>query len=231
MARRLPSTLLVGILVAACGTAQPSASPIDTLPGATSEIVTEAPSAATTPGAATATPTTVTTPGPFDGHAYAMDLPEGWVTFDLSDPVGVAALDAFVEANPDMAAAIEAFKALPNVTMAVNQLLGNVVISLSVPTGGVSLEVVTATMTTQFSAVPGIVGVPVPEPITLPAGPAVHWDLTIRANDPSGATYEVGESIYLVANDTTAVLVEFVEAGGVAIPQEAEIIQSLRFTP
>ena len=231
MARRLTPMLLIGVLVAACGTSQASPSPVATIPGATSEIVTEGPSAATTPAPASAAPTIAGTPGPFDGQAYAMDLPEGWITFDLSDPVGVAALDAFVAANPDMATAIEAFKALPNVTMAVNQLLGNVVISLSVPTGGVSLDVVAATMTTQFSAVPGIVGVPEPEQITLPAGPAIHWDLTIRANDPSGSTYEVGESIYLVANDTTAVLVEFVEAGGVAIPQEAEIIQSLRFTP
>lgn len=229
MPRRLQLMLLVGFLVAACGTAQPSPSPVGTVPGATSEIVTEAP--ATTPGPSTVEPTNAGTPGPFDGQPYAMDLPEGWVAFDLSAPAGAAALDAFVAANPDMAAAIEAFKALPNVTMAVNQLLGNVVISLSVPTGGRSFEVVTATMTTQFAAVPGIVGVPVPEPITLPAGPAVHWDLTIEANDPSGTTYQIGESIYLVANDTTAVLVEFVEAGGVAIPQEAEIIQTLRFTP
>lgn len=231
MPRRLPSTLLVGILVAACGTAQPSPSPVETVPGATSEIVTEAPSTAATPAPETAAPTTAATAGPFDGQPYAMDLPEGWVTFDLSDPAGEAALDAFVQANPDMAAAIEAFKALPNVTMAVNQLLGNVMIALSVPTGGLTLEAVAATMTTQFLAVPGVVGEPQAEQITLPAGPAVHWDLTIEANDPSGSTYQVGESIYLVANDTTAVLVEFVEAGGVAIPQEAEIIQSLRFTP
>ena len=230
MARRLPAMLLAGVLLAACGSSQPSRSPVDTVPGSTSEIGTEAPSGAT-PAPATAAPTTAVTAGPFDGQPYAMDLPEGWVTFDLSDPAGVAALDAFVAANPDMAAAIEAFKALPNVTMAVNQLLGNVVISLSVPTGGLTLDVIAASFTTQFAAVPGIVGVPQPESITLPAGPAVHWDLTIQANDPSGSTYQVGESIYLVANDSAAVLVEFVEAGGVAIPQETEIIQSLRFTP
>ncbi len=230
MARRLPSMLLAGILVAACDTAQPSATPVGTAPGPTSEIGTEAPSASTM-APASAAPTAATSAGPFEGEAYSLDLPDGWVAFDLADPAGVAALDAFVAANPDMAAAIEAFKALPNVTMAVNQLLGDVLIALSVPTGGASLEVVTATMTTQFSAVPGIVGVPTPEQITLPAGPAVHWDLTIEANDPSGTTYQVGESVYLVANDTTAVLVEFVEAGGVAVAQEAEIIQTLRFTP
>jgi hypothetical protein len=53
----------------------------------------------------------------------------------------------------------------------------------------------------------------------------------IEANNPSGGTYTVGESIYLVVNDTTAVLVEFVEVGGAAVPQEQQIIQSLRFNP
>lgn len=234
MAPRRSLMLLVGILVAACGTAQPSPSPAGTVPNATSDIATEAPptpSNEPTVAPTSVAPSPAVTAGPFDGQPYTMDLPEGWVTFDLSDPAGAAALDAFVAANPDMAAAIEAFKALPNVTMAVNPLLGNVVVSLSVPTGGASLEVVTATMTSQFLAVPGIVGAPSPEQITLPAGPGVHWDLVIEANDPSGATYQVGESIYLVANDTTAVLVEFVEVGGAPIPQEDEIIRSLRFTP
>lgn len=44
-------------------------------------------------------------------------------------------------------------------------------------------------------------------------------------------TYQVGESVYLVANDAIAVLVEFVEVGGAGIPQEGSIMQTLRFTP
>lgn len=228
MARRLPALVLIGLLAAACGTAEPTVRPVDTAPRSTSIVPTEAPSPTAAPAAE---PTVAITPGPFDGQPYALDLPGGWVTFDLSDPAGVAALDAFVAANPQMAAAIEAFKALPNVTLAVNLLLGNVVVSLAVPTGGLSLDVIAASFTTQFAAVPGVVAVPEPEQVTLPVGPAFHWDLTIEANDPSGGTFQVAESIYLVANDTTAVLVEFVEAGGSGIPQEDQIIRSLRFTP
>lgn len=209
MARLLSVLLLACVLAAGCGTAQPSG---------------------TAPRSTTGLPAGAT-PGPYEGQPYALDLPAGWVAFDLSDPAGVVALDAFVSANPRMAAAIEAFKALPNVTMAVNLPLGNVVVSLAVPSDGLALDVIAASFTTQFAAVPGVVAVPEPDEVTVPAGPAMHWDLAIEANDPSGATYHVAESIYLVANDTTAVLVEFVEAGGAGIPQEEEIIQTLRFTP
>jgi hypothetical protein len=221
--RTLLSMLLAAIVVAACGSSGPSASP------ATSATPTLRPSSAPTAGptgAATVGPT-----GPFDGQAYALDLPDGWTTFDLKDPAGAAALDAFVAANPEMAGAIEAFKSLPNVTMAVNPLVGNVVVSLSLPTGGLPLESIAASFTAQFSAVPGITSVPEAEMITLPVGPAAHWALTIQANDPGGGTSTVAESIYLVANDTTAVLVEFVDSAGTGVPQEQQIIQTLRFTP
>jgi hypothetical protein len=227
LARTLPSMLFVAIFVAACGSSGPSASPGTTIGP------TVGPTQATANGAtvgptlgATAEPT-----GPFDGQAYAMDLPEGWTIFDLEDPAGAAALDAFVAANPEMAGAIEAFKSLPNVTMAVNALVGNVIVSLSLPTGGLPLESIAASFTAQFAAVPGITSAPQAEMITLPVGPAAHWALTIQANDPGGGTSTVAESIYLVANDTTAVLVEFVDSAGTGVPQESQIIQSLRFTP
>jgi hypothetical protein len=228
MPRRLLSAVVAGLLVAACGSAQPTASPA---PPVVTAGPTVAPTVAPTPTAApTAAPTPEAT-GPFDGQAYSLDLPEGWVTFDLSDPAGVAALDTFVKANPDMAGAIAAFKSLPNVTMAVNQLVGNVIVSLSLPTGGLPLDVIAGSFTTQFQAVPGVKDPPEPDDVTLPAGPAVHWHLIIEGNKPEGGKFEVGESIYLVVNDKTAVLVEFVEVGGAGVPQEAQIIQSLRFTP
>ena len=169
--------------------------------------------------------------GPFAGQAYSLDLPEGWVTFDLKDPAGKAALDAFVVANPNMAGAIDAFKSLSNVVMAVNSAAGNVVVSLSIPTQGHNLDEIGQSFTAQFQAVPGVKTVPVAENVTLPVGPAIHWQLAIEANDPAGAVYEVDESIYLVANDTTAVLVEFVEIGDAGIPQEQQIIQTLAFQP
>jgi hypothetical protein len=129
----------------------------------------------------------------------------------------------------NMAGSIAAFKALPNVVMAVNQVLGNVIVSVSIPTGGLGLDVISTSFTTQFAAVPGVKEAPQPTDVTLAAGPAKHWHLVIEANNPSGGTYTVGESIYLVANGTTAVLVEFVEVGGTAVPQEDQIVQTLAF--
>lgn len=225
MPRRLLSLIAIAILVAACGT----------LPPSPSSVATAAPTTASQPTAApTATQSAVATPAattPFAGRPYALDLPEGWQTFDLADPLGTAALDAFVSANPAMGAAIETFKKLPNVTLAVNALLGNVVVALSLPTGGATLDQLGATFTAQFAAVPGVAEPPLPENLTLPIGPAVHWAIKLEANKPSGGTYEVGESVYLVANDTTAVLVEFVEVAGAGVPQEQQIINSLVFTP
>ena len=227
MPRRLSSMILIGVLAGACGTSQPSPSPAPVITAAPTSVT--APSAAPTP---TAAPTPSPAPtSPFAGQPYSLVLPDGWVTFDLSDPAGSAALDSFVVANPEMAGAIEAFRQLPNVTLAVNPLLGNVVVSLSSPTGGLSLDVLAASFTAQFAAVPGVVTAPQPENLTLPVGPAVHWHIDIQANDPGGGTYQVGESVYLVANDTTAVLVEFVEVAGAGVPQEQAIIDSLAFTP
>jgi hypothetical protein len=226
MPRRLLAILVAGLVVAACGTSGPTATPVATT------APTVAPTASAAPTSAPSAAATVVPTGPFDGQAYALDLPDGWTTFDLKDPAGLAALDAFVAANPEMAGAIAAFKTLPNVTMAVNILLGNVVVSLSLPTGGVPLDTLATTFTTQFAAVPGIKEPPVAENVTLPVGPAVHWAISIEANDPSGGGVStVAESIYLVANATTAVLVEFVDSAGTGIPQESQIIQSLRFTP
>ena len=222
MLRRLiPAvTIILAGVVAACGSST------------TSTVV---PSSAATPtpaATATAAPSVVPTlasAGPYDGQAYSLALPEGWLTFDMTDPAGQAALDAFVAANPEMAGSIEAFKSMKGLVMAVNQLLGNVVVSVAIPTGGLSLDVIAASFTSQFAGVPGVQEAPPPDDVTLPAGPAKHWHLVIEANNPSGGTYTVGESIYLVTNAATAVLVEFVEVGGTAVPQEQQIIRSLAF--
>jgi hypothetical protein len=222
MPRRLLSLSVVAVLVVACGTAAPSATPVITA------APTIAPPTAEPTQGQTGTPAPTS---PFAGQPYSLDLPAGWQTFDLSDPSGAAALDSFVAANPEMGASIEAFKKLPNVTLAVNALLGNVVVALSLPTGGVTLDQLATSFTAQFAAVPGVTDPPQPENLTLPVGPAVHWDIKIQANKPGGGTYEVGESVYLVANETTAVLVEFVEVAGGGIPQEQQIINSLAFVP
>jgi hypothetical protein len=229
MAHRLLSLTAVAILVAACGTGQPTpsaATPTTQAPtGAPTQTAAAAPSPST---AAIASPVPTS---PFAGKPYTLTLPAGWQSFDLSDASGTSALDAFVAANPAMAGSIEAFRKLPNVTMAVNLLLGNVVVALSIPTVGLPLETLASTFTAQFAAVPGVKDPPVAENLTLPAGPAVHWHITVEANKPGGGTSEVGESVYLVTNATTGVLVEFVEVGGAGVPQEQEIANSLAFAP
>lgn len=227
MTRRLASSMLLAVLVGACGSTSPNVTP--TAPAFEPTITIPTPEPLPS-GEPTAVPTAPPpSAGPFDKANYSLTLPEGWVSFDMSDPAGQAALDAFVGANPEMAGSIEAFRKLPNVVMAVNQLLGNVIVTVSVPTAGLALDTIAASFTAQFAAVPGVKEAPVAEDVTLPAGAAKHWHLEIEANSPTGGTYSVGESIYLVANDTTAVLVEFVEVGDAAVPQEQQIIQTLAF--
>ncbi|HET7182479.1 MAG TPA: hypothetical protein VFI15_09635, partial [Candidatus Limnocylindrales bacterium] len=197
MIRRLTSAFAVAVLVAACGnTTPPTATPPVVTPTVLLPSV-EA-SAAPSPTQAAVLPSPAVA-DPFAAADYSLTLPDGWVAFDMTDPAGEAALDAFVAANPNMAGSIDAFKKLDNVVMAVNQLLGNVVVTVSVPTGGLPLDVVAASFTSQFQQVAGVKDAPEPTDLTLPAGPAKHWHLVIEANNASGGTYEVGESIYLTA--------------------------------
>jgi hypothetical protein len=189
--------------------------------------VTAAPPATLAPSAAA----TGSAENPFGGQPYALDLPAGWQTFDLSDPAGKAALNAFVAQNPEMGPAIAAFQALPNTVFAVNVLLGNALVTLALPSGGLPLDSLADNFTAQFGAVPGVVSPPQPEDMTLPVGPAVHWDIELAATGAGGDELNVHESLYLVVSPETAVLVEFVTVGGSTIPQEDAIIQSLRFQP
>jgi hypothetical protein len=221
MLRRLLPLVASAALVVACNSATPSPS--------------AAPTVGATPAAApTVAPTTLATPagtGLFSGLPYTLDLPDGWTSFDLSDPAAAAAINAFVAANPEMGPMLDAFKTLPNTVMAVNQLVGNVVISIAIPTGGLPLDTLGKSFTSQFAAVPGVKNPPQAEELTLPVGPALHWDLEVGGTGAGGATFTVKESVYLVENGTTAVLVEFVDGTGAGIPQEDQIIQSLRYAP
>jgi hypothetical protein len=220
MRHRVLGVIGIGLLVAACGSSGPTASP----------VITAGPTVAATPTeAARGSAATTASGDPFAGLAFGLDLPEGWQSFDLDDPAGKTALDAFVAANPEMGPAIQAFQSLPNVVFATNPLLGNVVIAFSLPTGGLDLDTLKQSFNAQFAAVPGLTKVPTPESVTLPAGPAVHWDLEVTTNAANGGTMKVDESLYLVVSGTTAVLVEFVAVGGAPIPQEDQIIRSLTF--
>ena len=203
------------ILLGACSS--PSASP--------SPLPTPSPTATTSP---------TLTPAASEPSAvlpYAVDLPPGWTAFDLSNPATETALDAFVEANPAMAGMIEGFKALPNAGMYVQSLLGNFLVVFAVPSDGASLATISQQFTAQFGNVPGVVGEPVAESLTLPIGDAVHWLLSISAAKPGGGTFSVEESVYLVVNGEWAPIAEFVTASGGQVPDEAEIIESVRFEP
>jgi hypothetical protein len=165
---------------------------------------------------------------PFADQPYSIGLPAGWVAYDLSTLSGPA-LQAFTQANPGLAGAIQAFQSMPNVRLAVNQLQGNALVAIAIPSQGMTLDTIGQSIGAQFQAVPGVAKVPKAESETLPAGPALHWPLSITTNKVGGGTLQVNESIHLLANDTTALLVEFVTPNGAPNPDEAGMIQTVRF--
>jgi hypothetical protein len=167
----------------------------------------------------------------FAGQPYTLDIPDGWQSFDLTSAAGKAALDAFVKVNPGLAAGVSTFESLPNVRLAINPLLGNVLVTLSLPSQGLPLETIGQNFSSQFAAVPGLASPAPPEAITLPAGNALHWKLNVTANQAGGGKVQVAESVYLLVNATTAVIVEFVVIGNGTVPAESSIMQSFQFQP
>jgi hypothetical protein len=228
MDRRLGIILVFAIVASGCGSATPSPSPAPT----------PAPTAAPTP---TPSPTPPPSPSPtpepsaaagadlFAGLDYSIDLPIGWEGFDLSGPGKQAAIDAFSKENPGLAGSVEMFQALPGARMAINTLLGNVLIAVPMPAQGLSLETIGQSLTAQFGMVPGVEKPPVPQPVTLPAGDALHWVVPIETNKVGGGTARIEESLYLVVGGDTAVMVTFVMPPGGTVPDEAMIMESLEF--
>lgn len=195
---------------------------------------TAAPTSVPTPSAPPVQPSANASAGPVDSGvpgsaAYDITIPSSWQSFDLSDPSAKAALDAYVAANPSMAASIKQFETIPGVRMAINPLLGNVMLVFTTPSSGIPLDLLAQTFTAQFQAVPGLQDTPKPENVTLPGGDAVHWTLALTSNKPGGGTVSVEESIYLFANSTYAAVVEFVTPSGGAIPDEQAIVGSFKF--
>ncbi len=177
----------------------------------------------------TASPSTAANSGdPFADQPYSIDLPAGWEAYDLSTLSGPA-LQAFTQANPGLAGAIQAFQTMPNVRLAVNKLQGNALVAIAIPSQGMSLDTIGQSIGAQFQAVPGVTKVPPAETETLAGGPALHWPLSITTNKVGGGTLQVNESIHLLANDKTALLVEFVTPNGAPNPDEASMIQTVRF--
>jgi phage tail protein X len=220
MLHRLALAALLASVLAACGSAAPSPSP-----AAPSAVATTVPTASPAP----ATSHSAAANGdPFADQPYSIDLADGWEAYDLSTLSGPA-LEAFTQANPGLAAAIQAFQTMPNVRLAVNKLQGNALVAIAIPSQGLTLDMLGQTISAQFQAVPGVAKVPAAETETLPAGPALHWPLSVTTNKAGGGTLQVDESIHLLANDKTALLVEFVTTNGAANPDESSMIQTVRF--
>ena len=219
MLHRLALAALLAAVLAGCGSAASS-----------SPAATAAPTAVpTATPAPTASPSTAANSGdPFADQPYSIDLPAGWEAYDLSTLSGPA-LQAFTQANPGLAGAIQAFQTMPNVRLAVNKLHGNALVAIAIPSQGMSLDTIGQSIGAQFQAVPGVTKVPPAETETLAGGPALHWPLSITTNKVGGGTLQVNESIHLLANDKTALLVEFVTPNGAPNPDEASMIQTVRF--
>ena len=228
MRRWFALTVVLAMVAAGCGsTLSPSPSPAVT--------ATPIPTSTATP---TATPAPSPTPSsasasadPFAGQPYTLDLPAGWVAFDPTNPTSKAALDAFGKANPALAPALQAVASNPNLRMAANTLLGDALVVIQLPSQGLPLATIGQSFTAQLQAVPGVTSKPVAKPVSLPAGDALHWDVAISSNKVGGGTVQVDESVYLVADPQTAVVLEFVTPHGGVIPDEATIVKTLRFRP
>ncbi len=192
-------------------------------------IVTPIPTPAPTvePSPSTAAP--VGKIDPFAGQPYRLRLPAGWQTYDLNDAASQAAFDAYAHSNPQMAQAIDAFLTNPNVRMVVNPLLGNAVIVMALPSQGLPLETIGASLTAQFRIVPNVTRVPVAKSVTLPAGGGLHWNIAISSPNGLGRPIRVNESVYLVIHGPTAFVAVFVKPKGGVLPDETKIIKSLRF--
>jgi len=216
---------LITLLVAGCASttsSSPSVAVVETAkPPPT-------PTAKPTP---TPTPLPTASPGLFAGQPYTLELPDGWESFDMNSAANRASLDAFSKANPGVAGAIQALQKTPGVRIAANFLLGDVLVVLALPSQGLSLDALGTSLTAQFKNVPGVGSKVVAKPVKLPVGDAMHWDLSVSANGASGGTTKATESIYLVTDGATAIIVEFVKPQGGVLPSESTIIDSLQFKP
>jgi len=203
--------------------------------GCNSAVATPSPAATITPTltptarpAATASLSQAANADPFAGQPYDIELPVGWQVLDMST-LNQASLDAFAQANPGLAGALQAFRSVPNVRLATNQLLGQAMVLLAIPSQGLSLDTIGQSLTAQFQNVPGVQGKPVATSVTLPGGPALHWPISLSANKAGGGTMKVDESVYLLADDKTAIIAEFVTPSGGTVPDEAKILSTLKF--
>jgi hypothetical protein len=160
-------------------------------------------------GAAQHSPTQTAEARLFTGLPYAMDLPEGWVgggpeTFEEN-------LRAVERANPELYAAVrEKSPPVGNqfVGLSPDGALAVAVNTLPVPPGWDSLAAILDESERQnvegIAALPGVVGQPTAERVTLPFGEAVRITWTTRLVRPDDTAVVEGRSIgYAVTDGNT----------------------------
>src|SRR5204862_6181235 len=111
------------------------------------------------------------------------------------------ALEAFAKENPAFAPALKMREGNPGIRMAANQLLGNVMLVIALPSQGLPLETVGQSLTAQFAVVPGVSKRPKAEPVTVAAGDALHWTINLTANKVGCGKISVVESVYLLVKE------------------------------
>ena len=141
----------------------------------------------------------------------------------------MAALDAMAAANPGMAPMIQTLETSKLYKVSANQLTGDLIVTAALPAQGLSLAQIGQALTAQFALIPGASTPPSPDPTSLPAGDALHWPITVSANNTAGKPFTASESVYLVSNGRTAVLVEFVTPAGGVAADEGSILDTLAF--
>jgi hypothetical protein len=228
MPQRLVLALTAALLfvVSACGSgaSSPSAPAATQTPAATP---TAAPTSTPAPSPS-ASAAAIASGDPFADQPYTIELPAGWQAFDVSS-LDKTALDAYTKANPGFAGAMQTFSSLPNARMAINPLLGNAAILIALPSQGMSLDVIGKSFDAQFQAVPNVTNKPTSKPVTLPAGSALHWPISLSVNNTSGQKTKLEESIYLLVDDKTALMTVFVGPGDGGVQDEQKIMESIAF--
>ena len=233
--RNLERLLIAGIAVAAVIGVVALLNPFPATEVATRDLIPAASGRSAASSAATSTPSLSPAPSSridvFAGQPYTLDLPAGWMGFDPTNPATKAATDALLAANPALVGPFQGFQAMPNVRMAVQTALGNVLVVVPMASGGLSLDALGQSVTAQLRLIPGLNAPPAATKVTLPAGEALHWDLTLTVNKVGGGTTQVRESVYLFADTETAFVVEFVSVGSGASADEVAIVRTFRFAP
>lgn len=224
MVGRLALLVMSAVVSAGCA----AAGPIPSLAVAPVAASTASPTPSPSP---TSSPLTGTA-DPFAGLTYAFDLPAGWVMFDPTGDSSKSAIDAVVKANPALAVPMAMLTSSPTLRVAVNPVLGTLVITQPFPATNASIKVIGQNFAAQIKqAYPGVTIDSGPTLVDLPGGEALHWAVSMKANNPNGGMIQVTESIFLISHGSNSVMLNFASPNGAVNPDEAAIANSIRIQP